>query len=386
MNHVIFFSLITLLNSSFLLAQDTKIDALTKRIEQLEVQQEELLVDSAENTPKVNSFLHDHLTLGGFFEPAYTVLEGPDTKFQAANSSNTLGINISAEFSNSLHFVSQILTGLSFPVENPQNDPRAVTFNQSATRRFGTLNFGAILSQGYLDFSFENHVTIQGGMGYVPFGSAPQQRELVLFVRRGGPQILRTTELFSPLWSGFHLFQTFDIPGKKKWGYNVYSFTRLEDARSPGLGGRFWWGRDNENFITGLSAQSAKYDGRIEESLGYDVKLYLKDFVLTAEYAIHLREKESPWTFYIEPSLFIYQEEVLVYTFLDFAQSSMNKTVTLADPYQKYEYGTGINWLPTSYTRLRAGFTYNDYVYGHSKVMGQNRDYLSLDLSAGVAF
>lgn len=381
----ILLSICFLLDAKFAFADD-KLDLLTKRIEELERQQEELSYQGIENSSKVNSFLKDSLTLGGFFEPAYTILSGPDTKFQATNSSNLLGLNFAAEYSDKLRFISQLLTGISFTLQNQHNDPRAVLRAQPATREFGTVNFGAILTQGYLDYTINAETKFQAGQGYVPFGYAAQQREIVLFVRRGGPQILRTTELFAPLWSGFHFFQNFNI-GKNQWGYNVYSFTRFEDAKLPGIGARSWWSSDSEKIITGLSFQSAKYHGEIDQILGYDLRFKYDDFLIVTEVARHFSGGDDPWSAYIEPSYFLSKEEFQLYTFVDFSKSPFNKTAgTISDPFSKIEFGAGINWLPTSYTRLRLGITQNDYIHEKTILIGQNRDYKTIDISAGVAF
>jgi len=371
----------------FFLAQavnaDSQMDQLTKRIEMLENNQQELILQTSEENSKVNSFLRSNFTLGGFFEPSYTLIQGPDTSFKAASSANVLGLNFAAEYSNHLRFVGQVLTGLFFPIQNPQNDPRHPTFQQ---RTFGAPFYGALLTQGYLDYEMKNGWNVSGGQGYAPFGYAAQQRELVLFIRRGGPQILRTSELFSPLWSGFHLHKTEDY-GAYRLGFNAYSFTRFENANTPGIGARVWWENTGGKILTGLSFQTAKFNSNMDQIFGYDVRLKNEDYLLTAEYAIHLRPASNPWSFYVEPSILIFKEEVLLYTFLDFTQSSLNKTTpVLPDPYQKYEYGLGVNWLPTSYTRLRLGVAMNDYVYGNAVVLGKNRDCVTLDISAGVAF
>jgi len=362
---------------------ESQIDQLTKRIQLIENTQQELILQTSEENSKVNSFLRSNFTLGGFFEPSYTLIQGPDTSFKAASSANTLGLNFAAEYSNRLRFVGQVLTGLFFPIQNPHNDPRHPTYSQ---RTFGAPFYGALLTQGYLDYEMRNGWSLSGGQGYAPFGYAAQQRELVLFIRRGGPQILRTSELFSPLWSGFHLHKTSDY-GSYRLGFNAYSFTRFENANTPGLGARVWWENTGGKILTGLSFQTAKFNSNMDHIVGYDVRLQNEDFLLTAEYAIHLRPESNPWSFYIEPSVFVFKEEVLLYTSLDFAQSSLNKTTpALPDPYQKYEYGFGVNWLPTSYTRLRLGAAVNDYVYGNAVVSGKNRDCVTLDISAGVAF
>lgn len=361
---------------------EDQVEKLTKRIESLEKQQKEILNLNTPEGPFVNSFLQDGLTLGGFFETAYTVMQGPDTKFQATNASNLLGLNIAAAFSPDLRFSTQLLTGLTIPTLNPQNDSRATP----SKREVGPISFGAIVTQGFLDYTWNAFTNIEAGYGYVPFGYAAQQREIVLFVRRGGPQILRTTELFAPLWSGLNFSQHFNSD-KSSWGYNLYSFTRLEDAKLPGVGGRTWWSSSSEKIVAGLSIQSAKYHNEIEETIGGDLRLHFANFVLSSEYVRHYSDvQEDSWSAYIEPGIFILEEEVLLFTFLDYANSIMNKSDQLLDPYSKYEYGAGVNWLPTSYTRIRLGLTYNDYVHERSRTQTQNRDYTSVDVSVGVAF
>jgi hypothetical protein len=377
-----FLFFVILLRLSSTVYADEQIDKLTKRIELLEKQQSELLLQSTPDGPFVNSFLQDGLTIGGFFETSYTGITGPDTRFQATNSSNLLGLNFAATFSNNLRFVSQVLTGLTIPLQNRNNDSRA----NPIKREFGGVNFGAVVTQGYIDYNFTDKTNLQAGFGYVPFGYAAQQREIVLFIRRGGPQILRTTELISPLWSGLNFSQHFNTD-QYSWGYNLYSFTRLEDPKMPGVGGRTWWNSSNDKISAGLSVQAAEYHSDLEESLGTDLRLHFSNFVVSSEYVRHLSQShDDPWSAYIEPGLLLFQEEVLLYTFLDYSENPMNKTAQSIDSYHKYEYGAGINWLPTSYTRLRLGLTYNDYVHEDRVTQLQNRDYTNVDVSVGVAF
>ena len=72
--------------------------------------------------------------------------------------------------------------------------------------------------------------------------------------------------------------------------------------------------------------------------------------------------------------------------YLDHPNNLTNLTATLPDPYRKWELGGGVNWLPTSFTRYRLGFTVAEYVGDTAVIAASDRDYWSLDLSAGVAF
>lgn len=371
--------------SNSLLAQSTsqkQIDDLTKRIEELELQQSEFLIKSSDSEKDVQSFLKDKLTLGGFFEAGILTISGPDTRLQSMNDSNILGLNFSAEFSNRIRFVSQIITGLTYPIPNPHADPRAT----NPDREFGSPFFGALLTQGYLEHTLNDNHRIQAGVGYVPFGYALQQRELVLFVRRGGPQILRTPQLVAPLWTGVHLLGSFS-DSKSSWGYNLYTANPIDDANVLGVGGRLWWASQDDRLTTGLSSQVMKYENSTSEILGSDIRFVWDNFIVTTEYIRHMAEENDPWAAYLETGMYVLKDEFLLYLFGDYSANERNKTSsTISDPLRKWEYGGGLNWLPTSFTRIRFGVTYNDYVGIDSKILGQNRNYLSFDTSVGVAF
>lgn len=372
--------------------------ALNKRVEELEKQQSDALFQAEERENKVNSFLRTNLTVGGFFEPAFIILDGEDTHLQASNTSNLLGVNFAADFTSHLKFVSQFITGLTYPLNNLHNDPNAPLIGLPQTREFKGVDFGSVLTQGYVHYYFDEHYSIMGGIGYVPFGYYAQQREPVLFIRRRGPQILRTPNLIAPFFNGFNLQSRFE-KGARSWGFNVYSFNRHEDVKRPGLGERIWWRTPDEAFTAGLSLQTSKFGSEIENVVGGDFRVVLNHFIFTTEYARHIAEGADTWSYFVEPSLFVYKEDILAYVFIDYANNPANTTglgtnplkkpdptkTELSDPIKVVEYGAGINWIPTSYTRFRIGFTYHNYSED-SKVAIQERDYYSLDLSAGVAF
>lgn len=377
-----FLILFALVSSGLAKAQtSSEVQALTKRIEDLERAQEELILSQGKESSQVNSFLRDDLTLGGFFESSFTALDGPDTKFMAMHSGSTMGLNISAEFTEKLRFVNQTWTFLQYPLLNPQNDSRT----NPETRRYGSATFGSIVTAGYLEFAITPDTVIQTGVGFVPFGYAAQQRELVLFIRRGGPQILRTTQLFSPLWSGVHLAGNFRSINS---GYNIYTLNPVDDEEDvAGLGGRWWMNSPNETFRFGISSQVQRFDGHMSEIAGADLRVDTERFLVTSEYAIHMTgESDDSWSAYVEPALKLKEGEYLVFVFGDYKRDSLNKTGTLPDPITVLEYGAGLNWLPTSNTRFRATVGNEDYLGSRSTNGGINRDFWYFDLSAGVAF
>lgn len=368
---------------------EDKLQELTRRVEMLEKQNEEFLLTSSETPPPVYSFFNNKLTIGGFFEPSYTMITGPDTRFQAGSYTHLLGLNFSSDISNKFRFVSQFLTGISAPLTNPHNDPRAPTVSSilEKGRKFGTFNIGALVAQGYVEYAIGQHVSIQAGLGYVPLGHYAQLREPVLFKQRNGPQILRTANLFAPLWMGFNLIA--NIPSING-GYNIYTAPSVDQSSKQGGGVRFWKSGHNNDYTFGLSSQIGRKDSKTYEVFGTDFKMQFEKFDFVIDYITQVRKGEDPWAVSVSPTFYIHQQEFLLYLIVDYASSALNRTgsgtLALMDPYRKWEYGTGVNWLPTSFTRYRVGFIYHDYVGGRATLLGQNRDYISLDFSVGVAF
>ncbi|MCM2351756.1 MAG: hypothetical protein NDI69_17195 [Bacteriovoracaceae bacterium] len=383
MNGIII-ALLSLALTPLVFAQADLVD-LQKRIEELESQQAEMVLQMREPKTTVQSFLNDNLTLGGFFEPAFTYISGPDTKSQYLNSSNTLGLNLSAELGTPYRFVSQFITALEIPLDNPHNNPD-VSDDLPETREYQDFQSRTVLTQGYVEYSRSRMFNFQGGAGYVPFGHAPQQRELVLFTRRGGPQLIRSEDILFPLWQGFHLSGSRSADNIEM-GYNLYTFVPATRVRTTGIGARAWFSAMDEKLTGGLSAQAGKNNQENFELVGADLKAEFFPYLVKTEFAQYIESGADSWTAYLEPGVYIYEEEVLFYIFGDYAFNMVNEKDTSSyDLYQKWEYGGGFNWLPNSLTRLRLGFTYHDYVGPRSQLQGINRDYVAVDISAGVAF
>jgi hypothetical protein len=355
---------------------------LKRRVSDLEEKQ-------LESTHTVRAFLKDNLTFGGYFESAVTEINGPGTDFQVANATNTLGLNLAGEFTDNLRFAAQSLFILAFNLLNPDNAPQLTTLGYPARRKFSTILPFAILTQAYLEYSPSDIFHIQGGEGYVPFGIALQQRELVLFIRRGGPQLIRIPGLASPLWNGVNIAGSAPT-SSSRIGYNLYSFNNLTDTRIIGVGSRAWWQSPAEAVTVGVSSQTGRQNNLNIETLGADLRLKTGRLSMNTEYARSFGYNDNPWTAYIEPAVNVYGDSWLVYTFVDYANNSQNSTtvgtVTVADPYHRLEYGGGVNWLPTSFTRLRFGVYYLDYMDATTIAGAPERDFLATDISVAVAF
>lgn len=381
-----FFAILSLTWATFAFSStQSEIEELKKRIEDLEKQQETLLMSAGEPRPQVHSFLRDSFTLGGFFQSSMNLITGPDTETQAVNDSNVIGLNLSADFGSKFRFVSQLIAATNLPLQNPHNSP----LGNPDSREYNTYTAIGAITQGYVEYASSRYLNIQAGLGYVPFGFALQLREPVLYVRREGPQMVRTPSLISILWQGVHVYGSKNFNGGEL-GYNVYSFTPTADAKLPGAGARIWMSNEDESVVGGLNTQIAEKDDETYTLAGADLRFLFDKFQLRTE-AIHkFTQNEDSWSGYVEPGYFVMNEEVLLYVFGDYLFGSQNEVLvgatTQDDPIQKWEYGAGVNWLPTAFTRFRLGITFHDYVGNTATPQGQNRDFFSTDVSVGVAF
>jgi hypothetical protein len=361
-----------------------QIDQLKSRIDELQSSQQSLSLNVSENRNPVHSFLADDLAIGGFFESGIDLFTGPDTRTQVSAPSHVVGLNLSAELSENFRFVSQLLTTLNFPLVNMENDPRAAALGLPSSRKIQGATTAAAPTQAYVEYTGSDLVHIQGGLGYVPFGYALQQRELVLFVRRNGPQLLSDVNYVSPLWSGVHIGGSF-FTGSSRMGYDAYSFVPLQTTNTLGGGARLWWTSPFEKISGGISTQLGKRpDSDTYRSFGADLEAHLDPFTVISEAVYTFLHAEDAWTAYVEPRLSI-SRDVLLYVFADYGDDPVNALSTLAEPYRRLEYGGGLNWLPIPRTRFRLGFYNLDYLGSTQTLSGQKRDLIVLDLSAGVA-
>lgn len=330
----------------------------------------------------VHSYLNTNLNLGGFSETAITGIHQRAHEPQAAVSSAFLGLNIGAKFSDEFHFSSQILSGITIPVANPHDDPRG----SPPRRSFRSYSLTTLITQAYLEWESSDTFRVQGGMGYAPYALTFQQLELVLFVRRGGPQLLRSNnELVHLLWQGIHILGQYSAD-TTRWGYNVYSFSPSTHTQMLGVGTRLWAEFFRGTLGLGLSSQTASRGGATYTTAGPDLRLRYGRLTFTSELAKSYGSGPQPWSFHLEPDFDVYKQAILLYVFGDYLESKFHQTAAgIPDPFRKWEYGAGVNWLPTSFTRLRLGGTFHDYV-GSYAAGADTRNYWQWDISAGVAF
>lgn len=392
------FVLINLFCLLGLMAQAAPVDlkvksnkSIEQRILDLERQQAEFDVWYSDfylqSKGRVTPFLSEKISIGGFFESAITHLSGPDTIGQTSANTHALGLNITAEFDESIRFSTQFISTLNYTLENPHNNP-ALALGQ---RGFGVPNLLAVVAQGYVEYRKNDAFVLQTGLGYVPFGHAFQQREPVLFKRRGGPHMLAAASgnsvgMAFPLWMGLHLQGIF--PTEVGFlGYNLYSFSPSTNPKTLGGGSRFSWS-NSKNVTAGISIQTGENIGNSFYSYGTDININLDRMGLVIEYARSVVSDSSKplVSYYAEPYVNLADGVWLVYLSADYIDNPNHVVGAVNDAYEKWQLGAGLNWLPIPNARFRLGVFNNDYIGDTDSIGGQRRDYVNVDFSVGLAF
>lgn len=364
--------------------EELRLQAIEKRLNEFDAWYAQFYLESK---GRMTPFLNEKIFFGGFFETGILHLAGEDMLTQTSANSNALGINLAAEFTERVHFVSQLISVFSYNLDNPNNNP-SLTPSQ---REFRFPQFLTLVAQGYLELRDSEMFILQTGLGYVPFGRSLQQREPALFKRRGGPQITATLNdstvgIAFPLWMGIHL-QGSTIKGGDRIGYNLYSFSPSVNAKTMGAGGRLWL-HNAKSLTYGISYQSGKQAVASYSAVGVDVNFSSSKYGFVAEYAQNSTSgvNSQASTYYVEPYYVLKAGEWVLYGVADYLSDRNRAVGGVPDPFERWQFGGGINWLPVANSRYRLGFLKHDYVGDTDSLAVQQRDYLSVDLSAGIAF
>lgn len=383
-----------------------EIENIKKEIQELKETQEYLLKEHHEGKGKVQTFLSEKLRFGGFFEQGIVGIWGKSTDTQFSAIDTWLALNIGADINNRARFRSQTTLLQIGGLVNEHHNPLHGSFLVPTTREFGHEVSVPFVVNANFDYEFHPAFEIQVGKGYMPFGIAPQTTERTLFIKRNGPQYNRyqSTDT-APIvtlngWQGIHFLGIFPV-GEGKLGYDLYTSTTWSDPGQIGGGSRLWWSLPDSLATIGISQNLGRrvaFDTFATAGVGYyhslggDIEFQVGRFGFIGEYARSLANGDDPWTFYVQPHVEFFKGEVILFADVDYLDNPVGTTIAngtfsvAADPYKKWEYTGGINWLPFNFLRTRASFTVHNYTGATASPAGQNRDYYSIDLSAGVSF
>ncbi len=359
------------------LAAETK--DLSKRLDELERKINRIDARDPESEGTVGTFLAEHISLGGFFEHAIVGNFSKDADYMLSAGSNILGINLGVKINDKFRFVSQELVVLTFPF----------TFEPDVTRRSfsNTPAIAALVAHAYGEYMPNEKFRLQMGLGWVPFGIMTANREFPLYLRRGGPQIASggLTMPFA-IWQGVHFLGTFDT-NIGRVGYNLYSTTPTTDANMLGGGSRLWWSAPNDKIKIGTSAQILDWGTDTVFNVGADLDIKYKSFGVRTEYARSFTAGTDIWTAYVQPYFEFNDGKWVIHADADYANRPMqaNDAATFL-PFEKWELGGGVNYLPWHFLRARLLFLYHDYRGVSATTAGLTNDYYTVEYSTAIEF
>lgn len=366
--------------ASPLLAAPPKNASLEERVRALEQKTDASRKYAEEGeSGKVETFLSEKISLGGFFEHSMTGIFSQDHSSKFSADSYILGLNLSAKLHEKFHFVNQTLFFLAFPLNN-QHD--------ATQRAFGnTPAFGSLFAHAYGEYAASERFRLQMGVGWVPFGISLANRELPVLLRRLGPQLASGgLPMPSAAWTGLHVLGEIPIT-HGTWGYHLYSATPGTDANMIGGGSRLWWASPQGKLKLGASSQIVDRSTDTVFNLGGDVEWKFKRFGATAEYMRSLSSGEDLWTAYAQPYVQLAQGKWVLHADVDYANRPLHfSDGAAAVPFQKWELGGGVNWLPWSFLRARLLVLYNNYTGSSASTGGKTNDYYTVEYSTGIEF
>ena len=370
----------------------TKVEALQKRVLELETQQEKLdewyLNFYMLGKGRLSPFTKNQLSIGGYFDTSIIEMHGPDMDQQVSANNHSFGLNLSAELTEKITFASQIQTIVIAPLMNAHNNPKVLPKKRQITG----IGAGTLVTQGYLEYRSSDVFNIQSGVGYIPFGLAYSQRELVLFHQRNGPQIIQNDDGFnimvaSALWLGLHVYGQFPIA--LPVGYNLYTITPGSKQNTVGGGGRLW-AKPSEMLALGFSFQYGERQQGSYLSHGFDLDLQYRDVGVLAEYisANNSGVGKDAIAYYVEPYYKFLENKWLVFISAEYLRSleQLDIMTLQPDPFEKMHYGAGVNWIPLPTIRIRLCYLKHDYLKEYDSIDGQRRDYETIELSTALAF
>ena len=374
------------------LSSKGKAETTDERLERLEKTLAEMTSKTYSRQGTLQTYLADSLYFGGFFENSITSVWGPDTPSQVVADSHRLGINMSADLHPRFRLITQTSFGFSYAFRNEHNNPNHGSSLIPLKRSFEDVTFGSLLSQAFGEYDLGSKLKIQMGMGFTAFGRAYQVRDPVLFLKRRGPQIIRTSGvnrvlIADPFWKGVNVLGAFD--DKQELQYSLYTTSPLDHSGKLGGGARFAW-NPSAHMTSGLSAQRGYQMDMSFLSYGADMSWTGERFGIYAEWAQFKSDLGDNESYYAQIFLKTLEQSLVFFVDSDYLKNTLGQTTVgsaaLNDPYIKWEHTVGVNYYFYPNIKVRLDLIYHDYVGERAILSGQNRDYYSGSLSSGISF
>lgn len=393
-----YFCFVILIFCSQLLAQN-KVDNNQIEIQKLNDQLkliENTLVEMTSKTfarqGSTQAYLSESINFGGFFENSITSMWGTNTPSQTVADSTRLGLMLAADLHPGFRFVGQYSLGFSYAFRNEHNNPDHGSTLLPTTRSYEEVSFGSLLSQAFGEYEYNQAFKIQMGMGYTPFGKAYQVRDPVLFLKRRGPQFIRTSGInrifiADPFWKGIQILGA--IGEEHSFSYNLYTNTPLDHSGKMGAGSRVAFST-LKHLTVGSSLQHGYQENFRYFTYGFDLSWIAETYGLTAEWAKNESEFANVESYYLQFFVKPFGDKILIFIDTDYIRNPLGQvtlgSAAINDPYIKWEHTLGLNYFFFPNVKVRFDFIIHDYIGDRSVLSGQNRDYYTGAISSGISF
>jgi hypothetical protein len=359
-----------------------KIEQIEGRLDEVEQHQVEELTRKGQ----LSAFHADKIKFGGFIDTLFNGRFGYSTPTEGAFDSEVV-LQVAADVTEKLRAVTATFV-----------DFRTNFIDQHSP--FRTNNGVSVVVEPKIlfgEYRFKDQLILKAGRFTAPFGIINQEFFSPQLLRHDLPQIVRGFTVFDTLPSGVQLYGTYPIRDSKV-GYNAYAASLSSNTTDVGGGGRLFYSSPNELLTVGVSSQTGERGSQLFSALGSDLKLNWRNFVLRTEYLWSFLDSSNDQNgFYVQPALKFFKDKLILFGQIDYLNDTLGifqlvdhdrnpLTPSIADPFKKFEYTAGINYLPWPFLRNRLEFTWNNYVGSRRKLGSNSRDYFGIQASSTLSF
>lgn len=359
-----------------------KIEQIEGRLEEVEQHQ----VEEITRKGQVSAFHSEKIKFGGFIDALFNGRFGYSTPTEGAFDSEVV-LQVAADVTEKLRAVTATFV-----------DFRTNFINQHSP--FRTNNGVSVVVEPKIlfgEYRFKDWLILKAGRFTAPFGIINQEFFSPQLLKHDLPQIVRGFTVFDTLPSGVQLYGTYPIKDSKI-GYNAYAASLSSNTTDVGGGGRLFYSLPNDLITVGVSSQSGERGSQLFSALGSDLKLNWRNFVLRSEYLWSFIDSSNDQNgFYVQPALKFLKDKLILFGQVDYLNDTLGifqlsdhdrnpLTPSIADPFKKFEYSLGLNYLPWPFLRNRLEFTWNNYIGSRRRLSGSNRDYFGIQASSTLSF
>jgi|GEM_PF-2432901 len=355
----------------------SRLEKMQKQIDTLQDSLDGLRLEGEKEEP-IRSFSAKNFHLGGWINESLESIQASGSDRYGVNESE---VSLLASVDVDAH--TRVFLDLQFD--------RALELENSNTaeRRYGAYEDSVAIEIAQISHDFSDRFGIRAGQLIAPFGIINVEHFDPVLLQHQLPQFLRDQPdepfgMFDDIVQGIDTYGNFNIPGGHRFNWEAYAASLQSDTNKLGGGGRQAWTFPGHVTI-GSSQQAGNREGHPFLTLGQDVKIGDKKFVLKAESAQTLITGSNLYTWYVQPAYSLTDKWIVFYQ-ADYFSNALNRTEGVLDPIKQYEHTLGVNFLPIKNIRMRAEVADHHYVGDTRRYLEKSRDFISLQTSITVSF